>query len=119
MQSLTFLEVDVEKLLENDEVWAEIIDTRKDAIQIETLQSNVGTSNITTVFVYGTQVKDFHTVDYDGISMLNVSATQALYRQGLTLEKQNEVLQQRAIELQQQLEKIERLESLLSELEER
>ncbi len=30
------------------------------------------------VFVYGREVKDFHTVDYDAISMLNVSATQEL-----------------------------------------
>jgi hypothetical protein len=33
------------------------------------------------VFVYGRQVDDFHAVDYDAIAMLNVSATQELYRQ--------------------------------------
>ncbi|MGV3662813.1 MAG: tail fiber domain-containing protein, partial [Prosthecobacter sp.] len=32
------------------------------------------------VFVYGREVKDFRTVDYDAISMLNVSATQELAR---------------------------------------
>ncbi len=32
------------------------------------------------VFVYGKQVKDFRTVDYDAIAMLNVSATQELAR---------------------------------------
>lgn len=32
------------------------------------------------VFVYGREVKDFRNVDYDAISMLNVSATQALAR---------------------------------------
>lgn len=32
------------------------------------------------VFVYGREVKDFHTVDYDALSMLNVSATQELAR---------------------------------------
>jgi hypothetical protein len=32
------------------------------------------------VFVYGREVKDFHTVDYDAIAMLNVSATQELNR---------------------------------------
>ena len=30
----------------------------------------------TSVFVYGREMDDFHTVDYDAISMLNVSATQ-------------------------------------------
>ena len=28
------------------------------------------------IFVYGREVKDFRTVDYDALSMLNVSATQ-------------------------------------------
>ena len=32
------------------------------------------------VFVYGRQVDDFHTVDYEAIAMLNVSATQAQQR---------------------------------------
>ena len=32
------------------------------------------------VFVYGREVKDFRVVDYDAISMLNVSATQELAR---------------------------------------
>jgi len=33
------------------------------------------------VFVFGREVNDFRTVDYDAISMLNVSATQELARQ--------------------------------------
>jgi hypothetical protein len=33
------------------------------------------------VFVYGREVEDLRSVDYDAVSMLNVSATQALYRQ--------------------------------------
>ncbi len=32
------------------------------------------------VFVYGREVGDFRTVDYDAIAMLNVSATQELAR---------------------------------------
>jgi len=32
-------------------------------------------------FVYGREVSDFHTVDYDAIAMLNVSATQQLKRE--------------------------------------
>lgn len=42
-----------------------------------------------TVFVYGREVKDFHMVDYDAISMLNVSATQELSRKVEALEKSN------------------------------
>ena len=33
------------------------------------------------VFVYGREVKDFRTVDYDAIAMLNVSATQEMKRE--------------------------------------
>jgi hypothetical protein len=39
------------------------------------------------VFVYGREVNDFRTVDYDAISMLNVSATQELARQVAALKK--------------------------------
>lgn len=38
-----------------------------------------------TVFVYGREVNDFRTVDYEAIAMLNVSATQELHRR---IEKQ-------------------------------
>lgn len=41
------------------------------------------------VFVYGKKVDDFHTVDYEAIAMLNVSATQALADKVEALEKQN------------------------------
>ena len=51
------------------------------------------------VFVYGREVNDFRTVDYDAISMLNVSATQELARQldaksaeVLALQKENAAL---------------------------
>ena len=37
--------------------------------------------NSERLFVYGREVKDFRTVDYDAISMLNVSATQELAKQ--------------------------------------
>ncbi len=52
------------------------------------------------VFVYGREVNDFRTVDYDAISMLNVSATQELARQlgaekaaVLALQKANTTLE--------------------------
>ncbi len=32
------------------------------------------------VFVYGREVNDFHVVDYDALAMLNISATQELYK---------------------------------------
>lgn len=51
-----------------------------------------------TVFVYGKEVNDFHTVDYEALSTLNISATQALVKKISALEskntQQNEVIHQ-------------------------
>jgi hypothetical protein len=44
------------------------------------------------LFVYGKKVDDFKSVDYEAISMLNVSATQELYKQVVTLQNQLEQL---------------------------
>lgn len=41
------------------------------------------------VFVYGREVNDFHSVDYDHLFTLNISATQELARKVETLEKEN------------------------------
>lgn len=43
-----------------------------------------------TVFVYGREVNDFHVVDYEAISMLNVSATQQLAKENAMLIAENE-----------------------------
>ena len=45
------------------------------------------------VFVYGKECTDLKAVDYDAISMLNVSATQELAKKVETLEEQNSDLQ--------------------------
>ena len=50
------------------------------------------------VFVYGREVKDFRTVDYDAISMLNVSATQELARKLETVQAENAVLRRELAE---------------------
>ncbi len=59
------------------------------------------------VFVYGREVNDFHTVDYDAISMLNVSATQELARRIKQLEKEKAVLQNDLNNFKDRLLKIE------------
>ena len=41
------------------------------------------------VFIYGKEVDDFRGVDYDALSMLNISATQALYQRLVELEQAN------------------------------
>ncbi|HRX95863.1 MAG TPA: tail fiber domain-containing protein [Bacteroidales bacterium] len=73
------------------------------------------TSNLKlqTVFVYGREVNDFHTVDYEAISMLNVSATQEQQRKIEELEKQvnslhsqNSLLTQQNEDLRADVQKI-------------
>lgn len=54
------------------------------------------------IFVYGKKVDDFHTVDYDRIYTLNVSATQELARRVEQLEAENATLRQRNEGLQKQ-----------------
>jgi hypothetical protein len=45
------------------------------------------------VFVYGREVADFRTVDYEAIAMLNVSATQELFKLISSLQNENAQLQ--------------------------
>ncbi len=60
-----------------------LIGEKEESIQ-EVLEIKAGAFRTTfrprseEVFVYGREVNDFRTVDYDAISMLNVSATQEL-----------------------------------------
>ena len=51
------------------------------------------------VFVYGREVNDFRNVDYDAISMLNVSATQELARRLIAAETKNASLESTVNEL--------------------
>jgi cell shape-determining protein MreC len=48
------------------------------------------------VFVYGREVDDFRTVDYEAIAMVNVSATQEIYRELTELKAENTELKKRA-----------------------
>jgi Chaperone of endosialidase len=44
------------------------------------------------LFVYGREVKDFRSVDYEALSTLNISATQEILKKIIQLEKQNNSL---------------------------
>jgi len=55
------------------------------------------------LFVYGREVNDFRFVDYDAISMLNVSATQELHRQLEAERRESAVLRRKLSELESSL----------------
>jgi len=59
------------------------------------------------IFIYGRQVNDFHTVDYEAISMLNVSATQELAKQLAITKNENKALKFQLATLQNQVSQIQ------------
>jgi len=63
------------------------------------------------VFVYGREVKDFHTVDYEALSMLNVSATQEQQRRIEALEAENAALKTQVQQLQSLEARLQALEA--------
>ena len=96
------------------EIQAEVTAVRADGFQVDTdLKSG-------NVFVYGRIVKDFRAVDYDAISMLNVSATQQLSRDLETVAAEsNDEFSKLRSELDAKSETIKQLESRLEKLEAR
>ena len=57
---------------ENEEI-VEVVSATKNSFKLNSKKEG-------QVFVYGKKVNDFHVLDYDAVSMLNVSATQELYK---------------------------------------
>jgi len=55
------------------------------------------------VFVYGREVNDFHSVDYEALSMLNVSATQELHRQLEAERRETAALRRKLSDLESSL----------------
>ena len=75
----------------------------------------VALPDATQAFVYGREVKDLRTVDYDAIAMLNVSATQALHGKITRLEAENAALRQQNETTNARLQRIERTFALLTD----
>ena len=73
------------------------------------------------MFVYGREVNDFQTVDYDALSMLNISATQELIRkvesQAEELARLREDLAKARKEKQQLTAHVSEMDSRLARLE--
>ena len=87
----------------------EVLETKENAFRVDS-KFKIHHSKLETVFIYGRQVTDFHTVDYEAISMLNVSATQQLAKEVKQLRLENE-------ELKAQVEKINELEAIVKTMQ--
>ena len=68
------------------------------------------------VFVFGRQVNDFHTVDYEALTTLNVSATQALLKQIETLQQEVTTLTTQNKEIVELKAKMQGFEKLLQQI---
>ena len=64
-----------------------IIESDGDSIKVDSDKSG-------EVFVYGKEVDDYHSVDYDALAMLNISATQELYKIIKELKQEIKLLKQ-------------------------
>lgn len=81
-----------------------VIDTNSNGFYVDTKKSG-------NVFVYGEEVSDFRTVDYEAISMLNVSATQQLFKLITELSAENLELKAEVTELKQLGKEVEALKN--------
>ena len=68
------------------------------------------------VFIYGKEVSDFHIVDYGAVAMLNVSATQELYK---LILKQQKIIEQQKTEIKAQPFQMEEIKKSQSDFERR
>ena len=69
-----------------------------------------------TVFVYGREVKDFRSVDYEAIAMLNVSATQEINRNVAQLNRSVEAQAAEIAQLKTQLAMLAQLQAQVAEI---
>ena len=107
----------VQILVQNKKELLEVLEIKANTfrVSVEPLNFNDCTDNC-TVFVYGRQVDDFHTVDYEAISMLNVSATQQLVKEIEQLKIKNNEQQKEIKQLETQVSKIQQLEQQNAEM---
>ena len=96
----------VRLILEDETSLFDVISADKNGFKVSTDKSG-------KVFVYGREVDDFHAVDYESLSMLNVSATQELYTLILSQQKTIESLETEVAELQEIKEDVETLKNLM------
>ncbi len=93
-------------IFSEDETLVDVLEIQGDALKVASDQEG-------PVFVYGKQVSDFHTVDYEAIAMLNVSATQELLKRIETLSRKQKQLEDH---LSASVSRIEKLETLFNNL---
>ena len=106
----------VQILVKNKKEVVEVVEIKANTFRVQIRNFNVPINEDRTVFVYGRQVDDFHTVDYEAISMLNVSATQQLVKEIEQLTIKNKEQQKEIKQLEAQVSKIQQLEQQINKI---
>ncbi|WP_374172944.1 tail fiber domain-containing protein [Flavobacterium tructae] len=100
----------IKLIFKEEEISARVLEVNEGTIKVDCAREG-------TVFVYGKEVSDFHTVDYESIAMLNVSATQAILKRIEILEAEKSTLTKTVSELKKEQQKTDdRLRALERQL---
>ena len=83
----------------------EDIELIEEVISATDQEFKIASSKTGEVFVYGREVDDFRTVDYEAISMLNVSATQELFKMIQNQSNEIEAIKMQNLLLKAELER--------------
>ena len=97
----------VRLIMHNKSNTYEVAETKEGAFFINDLHPSID-----QVFVFGREVDDFHSVDYEALSMLNISATQAQQR---IIESQAKEIDQLESQLESLLAKVQKIETILGQ----
>lgn len=96
-----------------------ILPTGEELLEVATATENgftVASNQTGPVFVYGREVNDFHTVDYEALTTLNISATQELLVQIQALQNKVVDLERENNNLKAEVQSIEDVKRDLDEL---
>ncbi|MDH4471635.1 MAG: tail fiber domain-containing protein [Fluviicola sp.] len=96
-----------------------ILPTGEELLEVATATENgftVASNQTGPVFVYGREVNDFHTVDYEALTTLNISATQELLIQIQALQNKVVDLERENNNLKAEVQSIEDVKRDLDEL---
>jgi hypothetical protein len=93
-----------------------ITTTGQQEVMVEAVESNrfkVNLPNAERVFFFGKEVNDFHIVDYEALTTLNISATQALLDEVQQLKAQNTALKSQVESLNQLKAEVQQIKAMI------
>jgi hypothetical protein len=85
-------------------------------VMVEAVESNrfkINLPNAERIFFFGKEVNDFHTVDYEALTTLNISATQALLNEIELLKKQNKALEVKVSQVNELKAEVQQIKAIL------